>query len=485
MKVSKRLVATLVILLIVVGGGAYLYFPREGASASVAATLSILNTDITAQRGGAGDFAAALDGDLYKTGDIVKSSSNGRAVLTFFDGSSLTVDPGSLVKVTTLNRLEGGGIQVTIEQSLGRTWASVQKLKTPDSKFEIKTPTSIAAVRGTSFETGVTLNADGTNSATYKVHEGEVLVTANAGGSVTVAATQQVTISTNQAAPAQATAQPPTVLFLLTATPGLEFAITASTGATCGIGRNKQEIFGCIAGPNQVSLREPPAGRYTVSLTKTTTAPTATLTVEAFRGVNREATRVFTATANVGDLVRSGFTYAATTPQTISDFDPPEVVTSICSAQSTGRLFASGTVQDRYAQLRTYAQTNKSQPVAFVVSESDLTTAANSSVPSDVPATVNDVRATIDSAGVHLSAQANASVLTVNAASDIIAGSVDGKLAIRIRSLTASPLPAGLLDPVRATLEKAFDEFSSGFPFTVRQVAMRQGCLSVMGTTPP
>ena len=52
MKVSKRLVATLVILLIVVGGGTYLYFPREGASASVAATLSILNTDISARHDG-------------------------------------------------------------------------------------------------------------------------------------------------------------------------------------------------------------------------------------------------------------------------------------------------------------------------------------------------------------------------------------------------------------------------------------------------
>jgi hypothetical protein len=480
----KRLGCFLIVLLLV-GGAVYLYLPRgSNATADNAATLAVLNTAIDAQKGSS-DFAPALDGDILASGDFVRSTKDGRAVLTFFDGSTLSVDPASLVKVLTLNRLANGGIQLLVEQTLGRSWAAVSKLKTPDSKFEIKTPTSIAAVRGTSFETVVTLNADGTNSATYKVQEGEVLVTANAGGSVTVAATQQVTISTNQAAPAQATAQPPTVLFLLTATPGLEFAITASTGATCGIGRNKQEIFGCIAGPNQVSLREPPAGRYTVSLTKTAAAPTATLTVEAFRGVNREATRVFSVTANVGDLVRSGFTYAATTPQTLSDFDPPEVVTSICSAQATGRLFASGTVQDRYAQLRTYAQTNKSQPVAFVVSETDLTTAANSSVPSDVPATVNDVRASIDSAGVHLSAQANASFLTVNAASDIIAGSVDGKLAIRIRSLTASPLPAGLLDPVRATLEKALDEFSSGFPFTVRQVAMRQGCLSVMGTTPP
>ena len=141
-------------------------------------------------------------------------------------------------------------------------------------------------------------------------------------------------------------------------------------------------------------------------------------------------------------------------------------------------------MQDRYAQLRTFAQTNKNQPVAFVVVDADLAAAANEGKPADVPATVSDVRATIGSAGVHLSADATVSVLTINAATDISVGSVDGKLVLRIRSLTASPLPAGVLDPVRAILERGFDDFASGFPFTVRQVSLRQGCLSVMGTTP-
>lgn len=480
----KRLGCLLIVVLLV-GAGLYLYLPRgSNAAADNAATVAVLSTAVDAQKGST-DFAPALDGDVLSNGDFVRSSKDGRAVLTFFDGSTLSVDPASLVRVLTLNRLSNGGIQLLVEQTLGRSWAAVSKLKTPDSKFEIKTPSSIAAVRGTGFETSVTQNADGTSSVTYKVDDGEILVTANAGGSVTVGANQQVTMNTNQPAPATATPQAPTPRFVLTGSAGLEFAIIASTGATCGNGRNKHEIFGCVANGNTVTLREPPAGRFGVTLTKTAASPTTPLTVEAFRGTNREATRVFTGNVIVGDLVRSGFTYAAATPQTISEFEPPEVVTSICSAQSIGRVFASGTIQDRYAQLRTYAQTNRSQPVAFVVIEADLTTAANSSVPSDLPATINDVRATIDPAGVHLSAQATASVLTVNAASDIIAGTDDGKLAVRIRSLTASPLPAGLLDGLRAAIEKSLVEFSNGFPFTVRQVAMRQGCLSVMGTTPP
>ena len=479
----KRL-GCFLILLLLVGAGVYLYLrPTSNATADNAATVGVLSTAVDAQKGSSG-FAPALDGDIVTNGDFVRSSKDGRAVLTFFDGSTLSVDSGALVKVLTLNRLASGGIELLLEQTLGRSWAAVSKLK-PDSKFEIKTPSSIAAVRGTAFETNVTQNADGTTSATYKVDDGQILVTANAGGSVTVGAGQQVTINVNQPAPAAATAQAPTTRFVITASAGLEFAIAAPTGATCGNGRNKQEIFGCFASGNTVAVREPPAGHYAVMVTRTAASPTATLLVEAFRGATREASpRTFTGNPSVGEIVRSGFTYAAATPLTISEFEPSEVATSTCSALSTGRVFATGAVQDRYAQLRTYAQTNKDQPVAFVVVQSDLTTAANASVPTDVPATVNDVRTTIDSGGVHLSAQANASILTVNAATDISAGPVDGKLVIRIRSLTASPLPAGLLDPVRAVLERSFDDFSNGFPFTVRQVSLRQGCLSVMGTTP-
>src|SRR5690349_9838311 len=235
MKVSGRLIAILVVLLIVVGGGAYLYLPRgESLSATVAATISILNTDITAQRGGSGAFATALDGDLYRSGDVVAANVEGRAVLTFFDGSTLTVDPGSQVRVATLNRLDNGGIQLVIEQTLGRTWASVAKLKTPDSKFEVKTPTSTAAVRGTAFETTVVRRADGTLAVTYTADDGQLLVTADAGGSSTVTPNTQLEVDQGQPAPANPTPLPPQPTLRVTGSNGLGFALTGPAGSTCG-----------------------------------------------------------------------------------------------------------------------------------------------------------------------------------------------------------------------------------------------------------
>ena len=476
----------IVILLVFVGGGAFLYFPRgSNLSATVAATLAILNTDISAQKGNA-DFAPALDGELLASGDVVKSSANGRAVLTFFDGSTLTVDTGSIVKVATLNRLPNGGIQLTIEQTLGRTWASVAKLKTPDSKFEIKTPTSTASVRGTAFETIVVQNPDGSTSVTFKADDGELAVTATAGGTTTVPANTQVTVNQNQQAPASPAPLPAGPSLRLTGTAGLGYAVIAPTGATCGSAGNKQEIPGCLVNGDVVTIREPVVGRYVLMMTSATAITNATVKIDALRGTAVEGTQTFTRTFALGDLVRSAFTYAAATPQTVGALEPAEQISSVCGAQATGRVFSAGTVDERYNLLKSYAAANRNTPVSLVVTDAEVTASANRSLPSDSsqPATVKDLKITIDGSGLHLTANVVTPIGTFAATADVIAGPVNGKLVLRLRNFSAGPLPGAVLDQIQTSVESGLNDFTNTFPMTVRQVALRPGCLGVMGTTP-
>lgn len=486
MKLSKRLVAVLIVLLLIVGGVGYLYFPRDrGLSAAVAATLAILNTDITAQKGGS-DFAPALDGELLGTGDVVKSSQNGRAVLTFFDGSTLTVETGSIVKVTQLNKLDNGGIQLTIEQTLGRTWASVAKLKTPDSKFEVKTPTSTASVRGTAFETIVEQRPDGTTSVTYKADDGLVVVTANAGGTTNVTANTQVTVPQDQPAPPAPAPIPTTPSLRLTASAGLGFAATAPTGATCGSAGNRAEIPGCLVNGNVVTIREPVPGRYALMLTAAAAAPNATLKIEALRGTAVESTQTLTRTFATGDLVRTAFTYGNAAPQTVSVFDAPELVTSVCGAQATGRVFSAGAVQERYDLLRQFAAQNHGAPVSLVVTDTEVTQAASRSITNDPsqPGQVKDLAITIDGSGIHLTASVVTPIGTFATTGNVIAGPVNGKLVLRVRDLSAGPLPSAILQQVQVAIERGMADFTDTFPMVVRQVALRPGCLGVMGATP-
>ena len=488
MKISKKLIALIVVLLVIVGGVGYLYFPRgRSLSATVAATLAILNTDITSQKGGGGDFTPALDGDLLTSGDVVKSSSNGRAVLTFFDGSTLTVETGSIVKVAVLNRLANGGIQLTIEQTLGRTWASVSKLKTPDSKFEIKTPTSTASVRGTAFETIVELRPDGTIAVTYKADDGEVVVTAVAGGQTSVTANTQVTVQQNQQAPANAAPIPPSPTLRITSSNNIGFALTAPIGGTCGSAGNKAEIPGCLVNGSVVTIRDPVVGRYALMMTSAAAAPGATVKVEALRGATVEATQTLTRTFALGDLVRSGFTYALATPQTVSAFEAAEQITSVCGAQATGRIFSAGTVDERYNLLRTYSATNKGQPVSLVVTDSELVASIQKAVSQgdpNLPATIKDIVLTIDGAGIHLTGNVVTPLGTFAATGDVIAGPVNGKLTLRLRNLSAGPVPGALLEPLQSAVERGMNEFTGAFPMVVSQVALRASCLGVMGTTP-
>jgi len=296
-----------------------------------------------------------------------------------------------------------------------------------------------------------------------------------------------VTINTNQAAPAASTPTPPGPALRVTASTGIGFAATAPTGETCGSAGNKAEIPGCLVNGNVVTIREPGAGRYSLMMTAAAAAPNATVKVEALRGTTVEATQTFTRTFALADLVRSAFTYGAGTPQTVGAFEPAEQIASVCAAQATGRVFASGTVDDRYAQLKAFAASNKTTPASFVVTDPELVQSVQKAVAeagSNNVATVQDVSIKTDGAGIHMSGNIVTPVGSFASTGDVVAGTVNGKLVMRVRSLSAGPVPAAIVEQIQSAINSGLDEFTASFPLVVRQVALRPGCFGVMGSTP-
>lgn len=475
----------LVILLLIVGGvGAFLYFPRggPGTSATDAATLAILSTTIEGSRAGAA-FVPALDGEVYATGDVVRANVDGRAVLTFFDASSLSVDSGSQVKVLALNRLPSDGIQVTIEQTLGRSWSSVQKLKTPDSKFEIRTPSTTAVVRGTAFLTLVQQLPTGGTQTTYQVDDGTLQVTATAGGTVAVPPGTQVTIAEGAPAPANPKPIPALSRLEITGSSGLGFLAVAPTGAVCGSAGGKAEILGCVATSSKITVRDPAPGRWGLFLTSA--APlAATVTVEAFVGTARTAVRAISRNLSANDLVRSGITVTGGPALALSPFEDLTLVNSVCAATAPGRIFASGTLETRLEAVRTFARDNRGMPVSLIYTETELNQSIAANAPTAQGVTLNAAKITIDGGGIHGTAKAATQFITVNASADVIGGSVGDKFTLRVSRLQADPLPAGLLDAVRGLADTSTSAISSAVPFLVKQVSFRNGCFSVSGVTP-
>ena len=471
--------------MVVAGAGAFLYFPRGGTSTSAqnAATLAILNTTIEGARAGAA-FAPALDGEVYATGDLVRANVDGRAVLTFFDGSSLSVDPGSQVKVLALNRVSTDGIQVTIEQSLGRSWSSVQKLKTPDSRYEVRTPSTTAVVRGTGFLTFVQQLAAGGTQTTYQVDEGTLQVAATAGGTVTVPAGSQVTIAEGAPAPASATPMAPTPRIEITGSPGLGFLVVAPTGQSCGTAGGKAEIFGCVLSTDKITIRNATPGRWGVFLTSPKAIGVSAFVVEVFVGTTSSARRIMEGPLAAGQMFRGGITVTPGPPLGLSAFEPSTVVTSVCAATAPGLVFASGAVDGRGDSIKTFARDNKSSPVSLVFTEAELNQAVNQNGKSTQGVTLSDAKITIDGGGIHGSAKAATQLITVTATADVVGGSVGNKFTLKVSHLAADPIPPALLDAVKGLVDSTTADISGTVPFVVKQVAFRNGCFWVSGVTP-
>ena len=151
---------------------------RANGSASV---LAVLAGRVELAHGTAA-YAAATDGETIIAGDRVRTDDAGRAVVTFFDGSTLEIAPTTEITVAAASSRDGA-VDLLITQAIGRTFSSVHKLVDPRSRYEVRTPSLTAAVRGTKFE--IEVAADG--SAAERTTEGLVAVS-SAGAEVLVPA---------------------------------------------------------------------------------------------------------------------------------------------------------------------------------------------------------------------------------------------------------------------------------------------------------
>lgn len=472
-----------VLLAVVVAVAAFLFFPRSGGpSIANAATLSVLHGQVDAQRAG-GDFAVAYDGDLLLTGDTVRANGAGYAVISFFDGSTLTVEPGAQAKVVSLAKTGLGGMPVTIEQTLGRTWASVQKPGS-DGTFEIRTPTATAVVRGTAFET-IVETVNGVTTTTIKTTEGGVVVRAVAGGQTTVGPGQQVQVPQGAPVPANPTQQAPSPRLRFVPSAGVGLSIVDPRGLQCGAA--VRQAPGCNSDGATVTIDDPVTGTYALALTAATAGPGASVTVDGTRGATADLSTKLSADLSPGDLVRTtlGISAPANGPLATTGFTAAERITSVCGAEATGRVFSSGAVATRGDALRGYAKQAPKQPASIVLSAAELTQAAADSVAeADLPVPVSDIAVTIDGAGIHASAHATAGPLTIPVITNVVAAARDGKLLLKTSSLDLGPVPGGIRDQLIATLDETLSDVGDSFPLGVERVAFRSGCLAVIGTTP-
>ncbi|AJX30229.1 FecR domain-containing protein [Burkholderia oklahomensis] len=142
---------------------------KERLSARVIAAHGTVES---AGRGSAQFAPVAVDTTLTE-GDRLRTGANAFVTLELTDGTHLSMPPDSQIDLATLRRtVLTGTLERVIDLRRGSVDSEVTHLKKKDDRFQIRSPSVVAGVRGTRFR--VNYDKDGHESTTVEVLDGTV-----------------------------------------------------------------------------------------------------------------------------------------------------------------------------------------------------------------------------------------------------------------------------------------------------------------------
>ncbi len=152
-------------------------------------TLTILSGSVEVRSAASEEWQTGTDGMILNEGMGIKTAENSHALLTFFEGSTVKLEPDTYLEIKRAGQDDEQSTAIILKQWLGRTWSRVIKMVDPGSRFEVETPSATAIVRGTLFSTEV----EETGLTTVSTTEGLVSVAAQ-GEEVFIPAFQQTRV---------------------------------------------------------------------------------------------------------------------------------------------------------------------------------------------------------------------------------------------------------------------------------------------------
>src|SRR6266851_2676051 len=225
---SRAVLIATTVAFVLIGTGLIAAFFATPAQAH-SSTVTVLDGQILVRHAG-GQFAQLADADVVGAGDTVRTASASHGVLTFFDGTTVELEPDTELSIDSLEASASGDKIVEMSQTIGRTWHVVTHLASPSSKYVIKTSASTAAVRGTAFE--VSVAPDGTTATTTT--EGDVATSAQ-GAEVHVLAGQFTSVTQGAPPPPPAPAPEPAATVTITVDLTQNALVTDGNGRSVGV----------------------------------------------------------------------------------------------------------------------------------------------------------------------------------------------------------------------------------------------------------
>jgi hypothetical protein len=138
------------------------------------AVLSMKSGDVFVMEAGTDNWVEAQVSLVLGEGDAIKVGDNSQAEITFFEGSTIALEAGTIVSISELSiAKDTGSTTIMTNEEVGKTISRVNRLTDAASRYEVETPACVAAVRGSVMEVSVddegitrVLNQEGTIVAT-------------------------------------------------------------------------------------------------------------------------------------------------------------------------------------------------------------------------------------------------------------------------------------------------------------------------------
>lgn len=287
--------------------GFSLYRNDRFNEASPVCTLNVLSGDIKVLPADAYMWEQAVDGMVLEPGSRVRTGENSYASLTFSEGTTTSIEPGTDLIIDQLGSSDSTQPKsILLKQRSGKTWNQVAKMCEDDSSFRIQTSSANIIVHGTLFSTEID------ESGTTLVQTAEGLVNVSAGGeAVLVSEGQQTTVREGASPYIPAPTPPAESELLFTVDASVAGRIVGPGGSSTGFlpdGSTVNQIsgsriFSLDDSSQMILIPEPEKGEYSLVLSGDVGA-TGTYSLEGFSGGERTFEQ--TASGNItseGNLV--------------------------------------------------------------------------------------------------------------------------------------------------------------------------------------
>ncbi len=165
------------------------------------------------------------------------------------------------------------------------------------------------------------------------------------------------------------------------------------------------------------------------------------------------------------------------TPAATADRDVP----AACAADVRGRSFASGSLDERLAGVRTWAASNRGQYASLILTDSVLTESVRAALSGPDAPPFRDPTVAIRPEAIRVSGTATAAFLRFPIRASLVPEVSGGSLRFSVRDLETGGLPGAFRPQIERLIAQAADPAAWALPLRVEAFALRSGCAVLVG----